>query len=197
MKRVVGPASATARLVVGYARVSTHYQDLTQQREELAGAGCIHIYAEKVSAGRPFFRPELERLLVSLRPYDVVIVTRLDRLARHTSDLLKIVERIRSAGAAMRSLAEPWADTTTPAGKMVMTVFAGIAEFERSVILERTRRGREAALRRGVPFGPKRRITSNQIETARGLIDKGLSTKQAAEAVGISRASVYRLVVSP
>ena len=197
MKRVLGPASATARLVVGYARVSTHYQDLTQQREELAAAGCTHIYAEKISAGRPFFRPELERLLDSLRPHDVVIVTRLDRLARHTSDLLKIVERIRAAGAAMRSLAEPWADTTTPAGKMVMTVFAGIAEFERSVILERTRRGREAALRRGVPFGPKRRITSNQIETARGLIDKGLSTKQAAEAVGISRASVYRLVVSP
>ena len=189
-------ASTSTRLLVGYARVSTQDQDFTLQRDELRQAGCTHIYAEKISAGRPRFRPELERMLHSLRPNDVVVVTRLDRLARHTSDLLKIADRIRATGAAMRSLAEPWADTTTPAGKMVMTVFAGIAEFERSVIVERTGRGREAAMRRGVEFGPKRRITSQQIETARGLLDKGCTADQAAEAVGISRTSVYRLVLN-
>ena len=186
----------STRLVVGYARVSTPDQDLTLQREQLVAAGSTHVYAEKISAGRPLFRPELERMLNALRPNDVVVVTRLDRLARHTSDLLKIADRIADAGAAMRSLAEPWADTTTPAGKMVMTVFAGIAEFERSVIVERTGRGRAAAMRRGVEFGPKRRITSQQIATARGLLDKGHTADQAGEAVGISRTSVYRLVLN-
>ena len=101
-------ASTSTRLVVGYARVSTQDQDLTLQREELVAAGCTHVYSEKISAGRPLFRPELERMLASLRPNDVVIVTRLDRLARHTSDLLKTVDRIAAAGAAMRSHAEPW-----------------------------------------------------------------------------------------
>ena len=189
-------ASTSTKLVAGYARVSTHDQDLTLQREQLVAAGCTYVYAEKISAGRPLFRPELERMLNSLRPNDVVVVTQLDRLARHTSDLLKIADRIGAAGAAMRSLAEPWADTTTPAGKMVMTVFAGIAEFERSVIVERTGRGREAAMKRGVEFGPKRKITSQQIETARGLLDKGCTTDQAGEAVGISRSSIYRLVIN-
>ena len=186
----------TYRLFVGYARVSTHDQELTLQREELIEAGCTHVYAEKISAGQPLFRPELERMLNNLRPNDVVVVTRLDRLARHTSDLLNIADQIATAGAAMRSLAEPWADTTTPAGKMIMTVFAGIAEFERSVIVERTGRGREAAMKRGVEFGPKRRITSQQIETARELLDKGYTADQAGEAVGISRTSVYRLVIN-
>jgi DNA invertase Pin-like site-specific DNA recombinase len=87
-------------------------------------------------------RPELARLLDHLRPGDVVTVTRLDRLARSTRDLLDIAERIQAAGAGLRSLAEPWADTTSPAGRMVLTVFAGIAEFERSLIVERTRNGR-------------------------------------------------------
>ena len=190
------PVSTSTRLIAGYARVSTHEQDLTLQRDELIEAGCTHIYAEKVSAGRPLLRPQLERMLDSLRPNDIVVVTRLDRLARHTSDLLSIAARIRASGAAMRSLAEPWADTTSPAGKMVMTVFAGIAEFERSVIVERTKRGREAAMRRGVPFGPKRRITLQQIETARRLLDKGYNADRAAEAVGVSRSSIYRLVLN-
>ena len=188
--------SPSTNLIVGYARVSTQDQNLTLQRNELVAAGCTHVYAEKISAGRPLFRPELERMLNSLRHNDVVVVSRLDRLARHTSDLLKIADRIGAAGAALRSLAEPWADTTTPAGKMVMTVFAGIAEFERSVIVERTGRGRVAARKRGVEFGPKRRITSHQVETARGLLDKGYTADQAGEAVGISRTSVYRLVIN-
>ena len=90
-------------------------------------------------------RPELARLLDHLRTGDVVTVTRLDRLARSTRDLLDIAEQIQAAGAGLRSLAEPWADTTSPAGRMVLTVFAGIAEFERSLIIDRTRSGRQAA----------------------------------------------------
>ena len=130
--------------MIGYGRVSTADQDLTAQRSELKDAGCTKIFAEKITGTRRN-RPELERMLDHLRPGDVVTVTRLDRLARNTRDLLDIAERIQAAGAGLCSLAEPWADTTTPAGRMVLTVFAGIAEFERSLIIDRTRSGRIAA----------------------------------------------------
>ncbi|EHR0258044.1 recombinase family protein, partial [Escherichia coli] len=134
---------------IGYARVSTDAQDLTNQRAELAAAGCAKIFAEKIT-GTHAKRPELARMLDHLRPGDVVTVTSLDRLARSTRDLLNIAERLEAAGVGLRSLAEPWADTTSPAGRMVLTVFAGIAEFERSLIVDRTRTGREAAMARGV-----------------------------------------------
>ena len=130
--------SADIETPIGYARVSTDDQDLTNQRAELHAAGCARIFAEKITGTRRE-RPELARMLDHLRGGDVVTVTRLDRLARSTRDLLEIAERLRAAGAGLRSLDEPWADTTTPAGRMVLTVFAGIAEFERSLIIDRTR----------------------------------------------------------
>src|SRR5690554_388884 len=160
---------ATSGLLLGYARVSTDAQDLTNQREQLAAAGCSRIFAEKVTGTRRD-RPELARLLDHLRPGDVVTVTRLDRLARSTRDLLDIAARIQEAGAGLRSLAEPWADTTTPAGRMVLTVFAGIAEFERTLIIDRTRSGREAARRRGVKFGPRPTLTPAQIEDRKSVV---------------------------
>lgn len=182
----------TGGLILGYARVSTDDQDLTQQRDQLRLAGCNKLFAEKVSGARRV-RPELDRMLDHLRPGDVVTVTRLDRLARSTRDLLDISERIRSCGAGLRSLAEPWADTTSPAGRMVMTVFAGIAEFERSLILERTRTGREAAKARGVKFGPRPTLTKTQVEHARRLVDQdGFTVKAAAELLGVHRSTLYR-----
>ena len=182
----------TGGLILGYARVSTDDQDLTLQRDHLRAAGCNKLFAEKVSGARRV-RPELDRMLDHLRPGDVVTVTRLDRLARSTRDLLDISERIRSCGAGLRSLAEPWADTTSPAGRMVMTVFAGIAEFERSLILERTRTGREAAKARGVQFGPRPALTKAQIDHARRLIDQDdFTVKAAAELLGVHRSTLYR-----
>ena len=151
--------------MIGYARVSTDDQDLTNQRAELRAAGCTRIFAEK-STGAHARRPELARMLDYLRAGDVVTVTRLDRLARSTRDLLDIAEQLQAKGAGLRSLAEPWADTTTPAGRMVLTVFAGIAEFERSLIIDRTRNGREAAKRRGVKFGRRPVLTPGQVEFA-------------------------------
>ena len=143
---------------IGYARVSTDAQDLTNQRTELAAAGCTKLFSEKFT-GAQRDRPELGRMLDHLRAGDVMTVTRLDRLARSTRDLLDIAERIQGIGAGLRSLAEPWADTTNPAGRMVLTVFAGIAEFERSLIIDRTRNGRVAAKARGVKFGPRPTLT--------------------------------------
>ncbi len=182
----------TGRLLLGYARVSTDAQELAGQRDELHAAGCTRIYAEKIT-GTQRNRPELARLLDHLRPGDVVTVTRLDRLARSTRDLLDIAERIQEAGAGLRSLAEPWADTTTPAGRMVLTVFAGIAEFERSLIIDRTRSGREAAKARGVKFGPRPTLTPVQIAHARELIDQeGRTVKEAAGLLGVHRSTLYR-----
>ncbi len=182
----------SGRLLLGYARVSTDDQDLTNQRDELNEAGCTKIFAEKITGTRRD-RPELERLLDHLRTGDVVTVTRLDRLARSTRDLLDIAERIQAAGAGLRSLAEPWADTTSPAGRMVLTVFAGIAEFERSLIIERTRSGRAAAKKRGVKFGPRPVLTSAQIEHARELIEQeGRRAQEVAELLGVHRSTLYR-----
>jgi DNA invertase Pin-like site-specific DNA recombinase len=176
----------------GYARVSTGEQDLDLQIEQLKAQGCIRIFFEKVSGRSAKNRPELLRLLDHVRAGDVVVVTRMDRLARSTRDLLDIAERLNRVGAGLRSLAEPWADTTSPAGRMVLTVFAGIAEFERSLILDRTRKGREAALANGVKFGPKRRLSSVQTEHAKQLVDSGQSVKNVAAILGVHRATLYR-----
>ena len=176
---------------IGYARVSTDAQDLTTQRELLAAAGCQRIFAEKITGTRAD-RPELARMIDHLRAGDVVTVTSLDRLARSTRDLLDIAERLQAIGAGLRSLSEPWADTTSPAGKMVLTVFAGIAEFERSLIVERTRRGREAARRRGVQFGRRPALTPAQVAHARELLAEGRTVPEVAALLGVHRATVYR-----
>jgi len=127
-------------MLIGYARVSTDDQDLRVQRTALTDAGCRRIFEEKISGARRD-RPELTRLLDHVREDDVLVVTRLDRLARSTRNLLDIAERLKELGAGLRSLAEPWADTTSAAGRMVLTVFAGIAEFERDLIHQRTSSG--------------------------------------------------------
>lgn len=182
----------TGCLLLGYARVSTDDQELINQRNELQAAGCSRVYAEKIT-GAQRKRSELDRLLDHLRPGDVVTVTRLDRLARSTRDLLDIAERIQEAGAGLRSLAEPWADTTTPAGRMVLTVFAGIAEFERCLIIDRTAAGRVAAKARGVKFGPKPSLSEAQIQHARDLIEKeGHTVKAVAELLNVHRSTLYR-----
>jgi len=116
---------------IGYARISTKDQKLTLQLEALKKAGCNRIFREKVS-GAFRNRPELNRMLDQLREGDVVTAWKLDRLARSTRNLLEIVETIANAGARFQSISEPWADTTTHARKMIMTIFAGIAEFERT-----------------------------------------------------------------
>ena len=186
------PDSDAGRVLIGYARVSTRGQDLDQQRAALGAAGCIRIFEEKAS-GAKRDRPELARMLDHLRAGDVVTITKLDRLARSTADLLAIAERINEAGADLRSLAEPWADTTTPAGRMVLTVFAGMAEFERSLIVERTSAGRIAAKARGVRFGPSPSLSAEQIAHARQLIEQDKKpVTEVARLLKVHRATLYR-----
>ena len=178
-------------MLIGYARVSTDDQQLDHQRAALRAAGCQRLYEEKISGTRRD-RPELARLLDHLRAGDVVMATRLDRLARSTRDLLDIAETLNRTGAGLRSLAEPWADTTSPAGKMVLTVFAGIAEFERALIAERTHTGRRAAQEKGVRFGRPPVLSAEQVALGQRLLAEGTSVREAARVLRCHHATLYR-----
>lgn len=191
LRDVLRKGNKLSAMKIGYARVSTQDQNLAIQTDLLLEAGCERIYKEKVS-GAKHARPELDRLLESPRPDDIVIVWKLDRLARSTRDLLEITEAIEKAGAKFRSLSEPWADTTSPANKMVMTVFAGISEFERELIRERTNAGRVHAKKRGVRCSPHR-LSSDQKDLAFRLLEEGKSVRQVAITFDVHVATIYRL----
>lgn len=177
---------------IGYARVSTADQNLDLQLTALREAGCSRIYQEKIS-GVKKERPELERMLDQLRPEDVVIVWKLDRLARSTRQLLELVEKIGMAKASFSSISEPWADTSSHAGKMIMTVFAGIAEFERDLIRERTSAGRRAAKQRGIRFGRPNKMNEEQKLLARRLLEENKSVSEIAKTFNVHKATIYRL----
>jgi DNA invertase Pin-like site-specific DNA recombinase len=181
---------------LGYARVSTDEQTLDHQRERLREAGCERLFEEKISGARRD-RPQLARLLDQLRTDDVVVVTRLDRLARSTGNLLEIAGAIRIKEAGLQSLAEPWADTTSPAGRMVLTVFAGIAEFERELIRLRTAEGRLAAQKRGVSFGRPRKLRPDQQELVAQLLQEGRSVSEVARTFNVHPATIYRCIEMP
>ena len=134
--------------VYGYARVSSDGQTLDAQIAQLKAAGAEKVFREKISSARAD-RPELSRLLRKLAPGDRVLVTRLDRLARSTRDLLNTLAAIGDRKAGFRSLNDAWADTTTPHGRLMLTVLGGLAEFERELIRARTGEGRERAKARG------------------------------------------------
>jgi DNA invertase Pin-like site-specific DNA recombinase len=175
----------------GYARVSTNGQDLTLQKQALRAAGCTRVYPEKIS-GVKARRPELERLKRDLLPGDVVVVTRLDRLARSALDLLHTMDAITRAGAEFRSLADAWCDTTTPHGKLILAVLAGLAEFERSLIMARTQAGIERAREIGKTFGRPRKLSERQRLMIADRRAKGETMEQIAETFGVGVATVYR-----
>ena len=141
-------------MIVGYARVSTDGQTLDAQQSALAGAGAEKVFAEKVS-GAVTDRKALTRAIAALDAGDVLLVTRLDRLARSTRDLLNVLDAVAKAGAGFRSLADAWADTTTPHGKLMIAILGGLAEFECSLILARTSEGRTRAKAPGRKVWPE------------------------------------------
>ena len=149
--------------------------------------------ALRMVSGSDRERPQFQRMLDQIRSSDTIVVWKLDRLARSTRDLLETMEAIREAGGKFQSLSEPWADTTTHAGKMIMTIFAGIAEFERDLIRERTSAGREAARKRGVRFGRPRKLSVDQEQLARRLVLEGRSVSDIARTFNVHVATIYRL----
>lgn len=191
---------------IGYARVSTKEQNLDVQLQQLREQGCEYIYADKES-GKTTERPQLLKMLAHIsdktrrvhvmaegpHAYQTVVVTKLDRLARSTRDLLELLERIGNAGASFYSLAEPWADTTSPAGKLIMTVFAGVAQFERERMLERCNEGRTRAKRDGVKFGRPSALTGHQQREALQRLKSGEELKSVARSYNVNRSTIVRL----
>jgi DNA invertase Pin-like site-specific DNA recombinase len=145
----------------GYARVSTNGQALDVQVAQLEAAGCARVFREKVS-GAKTDRAELKKLLRALRVGDLVMVTRLDRLARSTRDLLNILALVSDKSAGFRSLSDVWADTTTAHGRLMLTILGGLAEFERELIKSRTAEGRARAVAMGVRLGRRPKLDEEQ-----------------------------------
>ncbi len=176
----------------GYARVSTEGQTLDAQIAQLRAAGCAKIYREKISGARSD-RDQLRRVLNTLEAGDVLIVTRLDRLARSTRDLLNIIESIAEREAAFRSLDDAWADTTTPHGRLMLTVLGGLAEFERELIRIRTGEGRKRAKARGVRLGRRPKLTPHQRKEAIARRDAGEPLTEIARTYNVSHSTISRL----
>jgi DNA invertase Pin-like site-specific DNA recombinase len=178
--------------IYGYARVSTDGQSLASQDAQLHAAGCAKVYAEKISGARSD-RPLLAKLLKRLEPGDVLMVTRLDRLARSTRDLLNMLDTIGKAGAAFKSLGDTWADTTTPHGRLMVTVLGGLAEFERELILARTGDGRARAKAKGVKFGRPLSLTLHQRHEAIQRLAAGEAQAEIARSYNVSQSTISRL----
>ena len=179
-------------MLVGYARVSTDGQSLTAQVDELKAAGCTEIFQEKVS-GAKADRTHLNRMVNRLQRDDVVVVTRLDRLARSTRDLLNVLGAVADKGGGFRSLRDTWADTTTPHGRLMLTVLGGLAEFERELIRSRTSEGRQRAKARGVVMGRKPKLTHHQQQEALARREAGEALVDIARSYNVSHSTISRL----
>ena len=178
---------------IGYARVSTQDQNLDRQRDQLRQDGCERIYEEKAS-GAKSDRPELARMLDALREGDIVVVSELSRLSRSVRDLFNIVGRINGAGAEIKSLKEPWLDTTTPQGRLLFTFFSGISEFERELIRQRTLEGMAAARARGHKGGHPV-LNPKKVELALKMYDsKACTVADITKATGVSKSALYSYI---
>jgi DNA invertase Pin-like site-specific DNA recombinase len=179
---------------IGYARVSKiDRQDTRAQVKTLKEAGCKRIFEENASGGR-WDRPQLHKALDQLRDGDVFVVWKLDRLSRSLKDLLTILEKITQAGAGFRSLTEN-IDTTTPAGRMLLQMLGAFAEFERSMVRERTRLGLQAARERGRVGGRSPKLTPHQRAEAIRMVTSGqTSAAEVARLFGVHQSNISRLL---
>ncbi len=181
-------------MIFGYARVSTTEQSLERQLQELQQARAEEILQEKIT-GTKADRPELNRLLDKLRKDDIVLVSDLTRLSRSTKDLFSLVEQIQSKGAYIKSIKESWLDTTTPTGKLMFTFIAGISQFERDLISQRTKEGLAVARSRGKMGGRKQKLDSTKKETIYKLYqERKLSIMEICNMFSITKPTLYKVV---
>ena len=178
---------------LGYARCSTLDQNLDWQIDALTKEGCDRIFQEKFTGTRKD-RPELLRMMDMLREGDTVIICELTRLSRSVKDLFDLVKQVEKAGANIKSLKEPWLDTTTPQGRLLFTIFSGVSQFERELIRERTMEGLASARARG-RMGGRPGKDKKIVEQALTLYDsKAYSVDEISKTTGISRATLYKYV---
>jgi DNA invertase Pin-like site-specific DNA recombinase len=179
-------------VIVGYARVSTQDQDLSAQLDALKKAGAASVHREKISGVRAD-RPQLAKLMASLRKGDTVIITKIDRLARSTRELLNLIHQIDQAGASLRSLGDPLFNTASAQGRLLVAVLGAVAEFERELIRERTGAGRQRAMAAGIRFGRKPKLTDHQRREALARRSNGETLAQIARSYAVSISMISRL----
>jgi DNA invertase Pin-like site-specific DNA recombinase len=179
-------------MIYGYARVSTDGQSVDAQVRQLTKAGCKKVFRETAS-GAKTDRAQLRKVLAVLDAGDVLMVTRLDRLARSTRDLLNTIAAIADRKAGFRSLGDTWADTTTAHGRLMLTVLGGLAEFERELIRARTSEGRARAVARGVKLGRKPKLTSHQIKEVLRRKENGEAVREIARSYNVHNSTISRL----
>jgi DNA invertase Pin-like site-specific DNA recombinase len=179
-------------MLYGYARVSTDGQSVGSQVADLSAAGCERVYRETAS-GATSDRSQLKKAVAALSVGDILIVTRLDRLARSTRDLLNVLGTLGERGVGFRSLRDPWADTTTPHGRLMLTVLGGLAEFERELIRARTTEGRARAKARGVKMGRGFKLTAYQRQEALKRKGEGEPVREIARSFNVSHSTISRL----
>jgi DNA invertase Pin-like site-specific DNA recombinase len=179
-------------VIIGYARVSTDGQSLDAQHSALTAAGAERVFAEKES-GAKADRKQLAKAIEVLGEGDILLVTRLDRLARSTRDLLNVPAAVADKAAGFRSIADPMIDTTSPHGKLILAVLGALSEFERSMILARTGEGRRRAQERGVRFGRKPKLSAYQIAEALARRANGEALAQIGRTYGVSHSTISRL----
>jgi len=180
-------------MIYGYARVSTDGQSVEAQVAALTAAGAVNVYCE-VASGAETERAKLRQVLTRLTAGDVLMVTRLDRLARSTRDLLNTLATITDKGAGFKSLGDTWADTTTPHGRLMLTVLGGLAEFERELIRARTSEGRVRAKARGVRLGRRPKLTPHQKREALSRRASGEPLTEIARSYNVSHTTISRLI---
>ena len=179
-------------MIYGYARVSTDGQSVEAQVRQLAKAGCTKVFRE-VASGARTDRTQLRKVLDRLEAGDVLMVTRLDRLARSTRDLLNTLAAIAGKKVGFRSLGDAWADTTTAHGRLMLTVLGGLAEFERELIRARTGEGRARAVARGQRMGRPPKLTPHQRREAIKRREKGETLAEIGRSYNVSGATISRL----
>lgn len=181
-------------MLVGYSRISTVEQNEARQLEKLKELGCEKIYIDKCS-GKNTNRPEFNKMIDYVREGDIVYVTEWSRLSRSTMDLLTTLTKLEEKGVIVKSVKEDF-DTSTPQGKLILTVFAAISQFERELILQRQAEGIEIAKQQGKYKGRKCKEYDKDLlnQVISGLADKSLTVTKAAELLGVTRATVYNIL---
>lgn len=180
-------------MLIGYARVSTVEQNVGLQLDALQSAGVERIFTDEGVSGSVSSRPELDKCLEVLREGDTLVVWRLDRLARSLRNLLELVEALSQRGIHLRSLTES-IDTSSASGRLVLSVFGALAEFERSLIIERTQAGLAAARSRGAKIGRPTAMSAGQVEQAKTLVGAGHRVSEVARTLGVGRSTLYRVL---
>lgn len=192
----IGPLERRTIMLIGYARVSTQDQNLDRQLDILKVAGCEKVYQEKIT-GTTKERPELKKLLENIRSGDTIIISDLTRLSRSTKDLFDLVDSVHGKGADIKSLKESWLDTTTATGKLMFTIMAGLSQFERDFISQRTKEGLESARVRGRKGGrPSKENKKIRLALKMYNGNEIYSIPQIVEATGISKTTLYRYINS-